>query len=71
MHNSSFFSSLVVVSKNEEKVVLLDEFSLRRVAINMLRRVSVFTSSGSWVKQAELNLRVITDSIRNQYRSLE
>ena len=48
MYISSYTSSLVLLFKNEEKLVaLLVYSSFRRVATSMLRRISVFTSSGS------------------------
>ena len=55
MHNSDLFHSLVFVFRNEEKLEAeLVYSSFRRIAISMLERISVFTSSGSQVKQAVL-----------------
>ena len=68
MHLSSFLQSLVFVIGNEEKrIALLVYSTFGRVAGSMLRRISVFTSSGSQLIQVEVKLVVNTVSVRNQY----
>ena len=68
MHISSFISLLVFVFRNEEKLVAPLVYSLfRRVATSMLRRISVYNTSGSQVSQAECKWGVNTDSLRIEY----
>ena len=70
MHISLFIHSVVLVFGNEEKLVVIRVHSLfRRVATSMFRRLSVFTSSGSQVRQAVIKRRVNTESLRIQYSS--
>ena len=65
---SSFFLSLVFVSRNEEKLVSVHFYSsFRRKATSMFRRISVFTSSGSQFSQVERKFGVNTVSLRVQY----
>ena len=65
MHNSSFIHSVVFVFRNEEKLVAIKVYySFKRVATSMLRKISVFISSGSQVKQAVLKRVVNTESLR-------
>ena len=55
MHISCSDHSVVFVIRNEEKLeALLAYFPFRRVATSMDRRISVFTTSGSQVRQAVL-----------------
>ena len=55
MRISSFIHTVVFVLRNEEKLLAILVYSLfRRVATSMLRRFSVFASSGSQVRQAGL-----------------
>ena len=67
-HIYSFIHSVVFVFRNEETLVAkLFHSSFGRVATSMLRKISVFTSSGSQNRQAVLKWEVITESLRVQY----
>ena len=56
LHISSFFSAVVFVFRNEEKLVALLVYSSgKEVATNELRRVPVVTASRTQVTQAVLN----------------
>ena len=67
MHISSILGPFVLLFGNEEKLVVLVHSSLRRVPTIMIRRISVFISSGSQVSQVECKWVVNTDSLRIQY----
>ena len=57
--------SLLLVCKNEEKLVALIVYSsFTQVAKRMLQKISIFTSSGSQVSQVERKRVVNTASLR-------
>ena len=68
MHISSFISSIVFVSRFEQKLVpLLVYLSLRRKP-TITQRI-FFTESGSQIRQVDLKWEVNTVSIRFQYNT--
>ena len=68
MHISSFFHLVVFVFRIEEKLVaILVHSSFGRVATSKIRRISVFTSSGSQLRQAVIKWGVNKESLRTQY----
>ena len=67
MHKSSFASSLVLFSRNREKLVALPVYSsVRQVATSMPQRICVITSSGSQVSRAVLKWGVKMESVHIQ-----
>ena len=68
MHISPSLHSFLIVFKNEDTLeALLVYSSFRQVPTSMLRRISILTSSGSQISQAERKLGVNTASFRIQY----
>ena len=64
MHTQSFISSLRLTFRNEEELLaVLAYSSIRRIPTSNLGSISVATSSGLQVKQAELKWEVNTDSL--------